>query len=57
MMGKQVEVRLYRAVEGRKSMVGELAGYENGDVTLILPEGQRTFPKADVAQVRLYVTF
>ena len=57
MMGKQVEVRLYRAVEGRKSIVGELAGYENGDVTLILPEGQRTFPKADVAQVRLYVTF
>ena len=57
MMGSQVEVRLYRAVEGRKSMVGELAGYENGDVTLTMPDGQRTFPKADVAQVRLYVTF
>ena len=57
MMGSQVEVRLYRAVDGRKSMVGELTGYENGDVTLNLPEGQRTFPKADVAQVRLYVTF
>ena len=57
MMGRQVEVRLYRAVEGRKSVVGELTGYENGDVTLTLPEGQRTFPKADVAQVRLYVTF
>jgi len=57
MMGEQVEVRLYRAVEGRKSMVGELAGYENGDVTLTMPDGQHTFPKADVAQVRLYVTF
>lgn len=54
MMGRQVEVRLYRAVEGKKALVGELTGYEAGDVTL---DGARTIPKADVAQVRLYVTF
>ena len=57
MMGRQVEVRLYRAVDGQKALVGELAGYDNGDVTIALPGGERTFPKADVAQVRLYVTF
>lgn len=57
MMGHQVEVRLYRAVDGQKALVGELAGYDNGDVTIALPGGERTFPKADVAQVRLYVTF
>ena len=57
MMGRQVEVRLYRAVDGKKAMVGELKGYEGGDVTVLLPEGEKTFPKADVAQVRLYVTF
>lgn len=54
MLGRQVEVRLYRAVEGKKALVGELTGYEAGDVTL---DGTRTIPKADVAQVRLYVTF
>lgn len=57
MMGQLVEVRLYRAADGKKSLVGELAGYADGDVTLRLPDGERTFPKTDVAQVRLYVTF
>ena len=51
----EVEVRLYRAVEGRKDHVGLLRGYENGDVTVDLPTGAVTFPKKDVAQVRLYV--
>ena len=57
MMGQQVEVRLYRAADGRKSLVGTLSGYEAGDVTVTLADGPHTFPKADVAQVRLYVTF
>jgi ribosome maturation factor RimP len=57
MMGQQVEIRLYRAADGKKSLVGTLSGYEGGDVTVTLADGPRTFPKADVAQVRLYVTF
>lgn len=57
MLGEQVEVRLYRAVEGKKSLVGTLEGYADGDVTVRLADGPHTFPKADVAQVKLYVTF
>jgi len=57
MMGRQVEVRLYRAEQGKKEFVGTLTGYDNGDVTVAQPEGTRTFPKSEVAQVRLYVTF
>ncbi|MCI9118035.1 MAG: ribosome maturation factor RimP [Flavonifractor sp.] len=56
-LGAQVEVRLYRALEGRKEYVGILAGYEAGDVTLQTEMGTQTFLKQDVAQVRLYVTF
>ena len=56
-MGAEVEVRLYRAMDGGKEQVGVLAGYENGDVTLDTPAGQKTFTKKDVAQVRLYVKF
>ncbi len=56
-LGAQVEVRLYRALEGRKEYVGTLAGYEAGDVTLQTEAGAQTFLKQDVAQVRLYVTF
>ena len=56
-LGAQVEVRLYRALEGRKEYVGILAGYEAGNVTLQMETGAQTFLKQDVAQVRLYVTF
>ena len=56
-MGAEVEVRLYRAVDGRKDHVGALSGYENGDVTIETADGPRTFVKKDVAQTRLYVRF
>ena len=56
-MGAQVDVRLYRPVEGRKEHTGELAGYADGEVTLRTPAGEQVFPKKDVAQVRLHVTF
>ena len=53
-LGHEVEVRLYRPVEGKKEFVGVLAGYENGNVLL---EGGLCFEKKDLAQVRLHVTF
>ena len=56
-MGSQVEVRLYRALEGRKEYVGALSGWEDGNVTIQADGESRTFLKKDVAQVRLYVTF
>lgn len=56
-MGEKVEVRLYRPRNGAKSVVGELVGYEDGDVTVQTPQETVTFPKQDVAQVRLYITF
>ena len=56
-LGAEVEVRLYRAMEGRKDHVGTLTGYENGDVTIETADGPRTFAKKDVAQTRLYVRF
>ena len=56
-MGEQVEVRLYRAVDGAKDWVGALAGYEDGAVSLDTPDGRKEFAKKDVAQVRLYVAF
>ncbi|HJB80510.1 ribosome maturation factor RimP [uncultured Flavonifractor sp.] len=56
-LGTEVEVRLYRAVDGRKDHVGVLSGYENGDVTIETAAGPKTFVKKDVAQTRLYVRF
>lgn len=56
-MGAEVEVRLYRALDGSKEWTGVLAGYADGAVTLDTPGGRREFEKKDVAQVRLHVTF
>lgn len=33
-MGEEVEVKLYKASEGRKKFNGKLKGYENGNVTV-----------------------
>ena len=57
-MGQQVELRLYRPVDGSKEFHGTLTGYESGDVTIQLQEGEvRTFSKKDIGRVRLYVAF
>lgn len=51
-MGHEVEVRLYQPYEGRKSIVGELEKYENGDVCVSGIE----LKKSQIAQVKLHVT-
>ncbi len=56
-VGSQVEVRLYRAVDGAKEHVGELQDYRDGDVSILSGGKTRTFAKKDVAQTRLYVSF
>ncbi|MCD8383346.1 MAG: ribosome maturation factor RimP [Clostridiales bacterium] len=58
-LGHEVELRLYRPLEGRKDFRGLLSGYsDGGDVTLTLADGsEQTFGKKDVALVRLYVEF
>lgn len=52
-MGQVVDVKLYRAVDGRKEYTGRLTGWKDGSVCV----DETTFEKKDVAQVRLHVTF
>lgn len=54
-LGAEVEVKLYRPLEGRKDHVGLLRTYAEGDITVETKSGEILFPKKDVAQVRLYV--
>ena len=56
-LGSRVNIRLYSPVDGAKEFVGTLTGYEDGDVTVQLSDSERTFRKADIAQVRLHVDF
>lgn len=56
-LGAEVDVKFYQAVNGQKSCTGILAGYQDGDVTLTLGNKTVTFPKKEIAFVRLHVRF
>ena len=54
-MGTEVEVKLYKARDGRKDFHGILSGYQEGDVTLTVGGEDVTFPKKEIAVARLYL--
>ena len=54
-IGSNVEVKLYKAVDGLKLYTGVLAGYADGDVTITAAGRELTFEKAAAAQVRLRI--
>lgn len=51
-IGSPVEVRLYRAENGAKSVAGTLAAYEEGKVTVRTVSGERVFAPGEAAQVK-----
>lgn len=51
-MGSEVEVKLYQPYEGKKSLVGELEAYENGDITISSVQ----LKKSQIAQVKLHIS-
>ena len=52
-LGENVEVKLYKPLEGSKLYSGTLSAYENGAVTLDFGGKFITFTKEQVASVRL----
>ena len=56
-MDSEIEVKLYKPLNGSKSFVGRLAGYEEGTVVLDWRGKELRFAPAQIAQVRLYVSF
>ena len=56
-MGAEVEAKLYKPLDGSKSFVGKLVGYEEGIVVLDWRGKELRFAPSQIAQVRLYVSF
>ena len=56
-MGAPVLLKTYKPVDGRKEFSGDLAGYDDGAVTLRIGEEERRFEKNAVALVRLRCDF
>ena len=57
-MGKNLEIRTYRAIEGEKEFYGILTAYDDKSVTIQPEEGEAmTFLKSDIALIRLAFDF
>ena len=54
-MGSDVEVHLYKAVDGSKTWTGVLTGYDDGSFRLQAGGKEYVFEKAQVAKVRLRI--
>lgn len=51
-MGSEVEVKLYQPYEGKKSLVGKLEAFDNGDITVSSVQ----LKKSQIAQVKLHIS-
>lgn len=51
-LGSEVEVKLYQPYQNKKSFIGKLEAYENGDVTV----DSVTLKKSQIAQVKLHIS-
>lgn len=57
-MGKDVEIRLYRAIDRQKEFTGALSAYDDTTVTITMEdESTMVFDKADIALIRLALDF
>ncbi|MBR5095005.1 MAG: ribosome maturation factor RimP [Oscillospiraceae bacterium] len=55
-LGHQVEVKLYKPLNGSKSFVGQLLSYENGEVSILAGGSEMRFTPGQIAQVRLRIS-
>lgn len=57
-IGKDVEIRLYKAIDKQKEITGTLTSYDADSVTLTMEDGsERTFEKSGIALIRLAFDF
>lgn len=57
-IGKDVEIRLYKAIDKQKELTGTLTSYDADSVTLTMEDGsERTFEKSGIALIRLAFDF
>ena len=54
-MGSNVEIKLYKGIDGSKTLLGALSGYDNGDVTISTETGEIKLEKSQVAKVSLRI--
>ena len=56
-MGEQIDVGLYKAIDGDKTITGTLTDYQDGGLTLETEGGQLKLEKGQIAVVKQHLDF
>lgn len=56
-MGKEVEIRTYKAIQHEKEFYGNLKAYDEETVTIENENGEQVFDRKDIALIRLAFDF
>ena len=56
-IGLDVEIKLFKAVEGCKEFEGTLVGFDSESVTVSVEDKEQTFSRSDIAVIRLALDF
>ena len=54
-IGHQVDVNLYKAIDGQKQLTGQLLGLKDGDICILCQDKEYTLPRETVAKTRLAI--
>ena len=55
--GREVEVKLYKSIDGRKEFTGTLIGKSAGEVTIDIDERKVGIPTDQISKINLAVIF
>ncbi|MBE5891368.1 MAG: ribosome maturation factor RimP [Lachnospiraceae bacterium] len=56
-MGKDVEIRTYKAIDHAKEFTGALKAYDKDTVTITIGDEDKVFSKSDIALIRQAIDF
>lgn len=56
-IGQEVEIRLYKPLEGVKEFSGALKSFDGGSIVITEETGDRVFARNDIAVIRLALDF
>lgn len=56
-IGQEVEIRLYKPLEGNKEYTGVLKSFDGSNIMVTGEDGERTFARNDIAVIRLALDF
>lgn len=56
-LGKEIEIRTYSMIDGKKEFRGILRSYTEAEVTIMEEEKEKTFAKKEIALIRLAFDF